>query len=866
MADMDSRDSKPRHGGRGYHNKNGKRRYREDDDYDRQPQRRKIEEPAFVKVRRCVLQLGDSGTKIPATETQEVAKKIAESYEDSEVKGGVLDLVIQFCVEQPLKIPIMAALCQYANDYNSDIAVELLTRAGKQAQAALEKGSWREFKLLLRFLACCQSLYNDDGVFGILDELFNSAAELQAASSADTIGLEIVKIILLTIPYVLATSATGLEQKAAELLEKTGIVASAPHALESLVEPYHGAAETENFHRGSEDRPYSYKSLLGLLQDQIQQEANMGWKLPFILRAYVKPVLPATEGDVDAAGIIDSPKQHPFPVITMPNPVSQGPKALFPEAFYSIYADQDIETVPKTTALVGTLVRDTLVDTINILDFNRHQVAKFLIDMDNFWAPGTFVKRATPFDKLRDIPSGESTWKPEDVAIDALFSQIFVLPSAEHKLIYYHSIITESCKIAPAAIAPSLGRAIRFLFRNLDGMDMELSARFMDWFAHHLSNFEFRWKWTEWTDDLTRPAIDPKKAFIVGALDKEIRLSFAKRIRSTLPPEYHHLITEAKEKDIPDFKYNDERTPYATYGRELLALIRKKAPEETVDIVMNQIHDEAAERGIGDVHIPSTDAYITCILFVGSKSLSHALSIIDRCKDRLLSTPESARIQIVQSVVDYWSIHPGTAVSIIDKLLNYTILSPMHVIQWALGPSRLKEGKLLSQPWVYEMVSTTMHKVTSRVRQIAAARLQVALPPEQIRMLDEKVTEERQSMRELFAVIAEATQGLAAGATDGYMEAVGANDITPAEAELLRAWGARWNRVFARKGAVEEAVVGEAVMEMRVKDAEEALQRLKQNEAEVEAAAEAAAAAAQDGHGNGNGDMDMDTAADGNNF
>ena len=148
-----------------------------------------------------------------------------------------------------------------------------------------------------------------------------------------------------------------------------------------------------------------------------------------------------------------------------------------------------------------------LVDTINSLDVNRGATARYLIEMDCFWAPNTFVKRAVPFDRLREMalednvdkPARKSTtWKPEDLAIDAVFSQIFMLPQPEHKLVYYHSVVTDACKIAPAAIAPSLGRAIRFLFKNVDAMDLESSYRFLDWFAHHLSNFEFRWKWSEW--------------------------------------------------------------------------------------------------------------------------------------------------------------------------------------------------------------------------------------------------------------------------------------------------------------------------------------------------------------------------------
>lgn len=60
-------------------------------------------------------------------------------------------------------------------------------------------------------------------------------------------------------------------------------------------------------------------------------------------------------------------------------------------------------------------------------------------------------------------------------------------------------------------------------------------------------------------DDVKLPLVHPKKAFMVGALEKEIRLSFAQRIRGTLPEPYQPLISEGKEKDVPEFKYNNDR-------------------------------------------------------------------------------------------------------------------------------------------------------------------------------------------------------------------------------------------------------------------------------------------------------------------
>jgi len=297
------------------------------------------------------------------------------------------------------------------------------------------------------------------------------------------LGLEIVKIILLTLPYVMASSATGFEEQALALLDKTDVIASTPHALEALVDPYPGAGDV---------KPREPESVISLLQKQLQAEAGQAWEVACIPRPWKGS---SEENRVEPS---TTDMKHAFPTITVPQPVVPGPRAMFPEIYFSVYADQDVETVPSTSNIASSLLRDSLVDTINILDYNRNATARFLIDVDCYFSPDTFIKRATPFDRLREMAGDRSTWKPEDVVVDAVFSQLFQLPLPEHKLVCYHSVLIEACKIAPAAIAPSLGRAIRYLYKNVDAMDLELEYRFMDWFSHHLSNFGFTWKWTEW--------------------------------------------------------------------------------------------------------------------------------------------------------------------------------------------------------------------------------------------------------------------------------------------------------------------------------------------------------------------------------
>ncbi|KAL3495672.1 MIF4G like-domain-containing protein [Aspergillus germanicus] len=783
MADHDRRN----HGHRG----GRKRRYREDDDYDRR-QRRRYEEPLVVKVRRQLLTIAESAARRAEDDALSIAKSVSENYEDEELRDNFIDISLDLILEQPMKIPFIASTVLTANTIKSELVADVLKRTAERLHHNVNAGAWREVKLLLRFLGCLQCIFEGDGVFTILEELFSRAVDLQTASSEDLIGLELVKIILYTIPYVMASPATGFESHAIGLLEKTDIIASTPHTLVDLVNPF-----------GPEsDKSASIPSVISLLQSQLQAESTRGWELTCLPRPWNN----VRDGD-EPKRLEDGPK-HPFPEVIVPNPVRNGSRAIFPEVYLSVYGDQDMETVPPTSDITSSLLRDALVDTINIMDFNRIATAKFLIDLDCYFTPNIFVKRATPFDRLRDLPGDRPTWKPEDVAVDAVFSQLFQLPSPEHKLVYYHSVLTECCKIAPAAIAPSLGRAIRFLYRSLDSIDLDLSHRFLDWFTHHLSNFGFTWKWSEWVDDLELPLVHPRMAFITGALDKEIRLSFAQRIRGTLPDPYQELISEGKEKDTPDFKYSLDTTPYANEGREIMQLIRRKAADEEIQPLITAIEEQATSLGVESPILPSTDAFVTAICFVGSKSLSHVLSCIERNKDRLLAIgPKSpaARRQIITSVMEYWVDQPGIGINIIDKLLNYTIITPLSVIEWALV-DKLEAGAILAKTHVFEMISATVGKVTNRLRQIVAARTQSGLYEPQLSVLDETLAREKKDMHSLFQVIEDSVVSVAGGSNDQLMERGDGSGNLP-EDEIIRQWGKRWLRVFRRKAAVEEAYI-----------------------------------------------------------
>jgi nuclear cap-binding protein subunit 1 len=115
---------------------------------------------------------------------------VADNHDDENLRNMFLDLVVQLLLEQPLKTPFVAAVVLIINTLKSEFVDDVLARLAEVTQDKIAQGAWRDVKLLLKFLACLQSLLEGDGVFPLLEELFSRAADLQTASSDDVSRVE----------------------------------------------------------------------------------------------------------------------------------------------------------------------------------------------------------------------------------------------------------------------------------------------------------------------------------------------------------------------------------------------------------------------------------------------------------------------------------------------------------------------------------------------------------------------------------------------------------------------------------------------------------------------------------------------------
>ncbi|KAF8416510.1 MIF4G like-domain-containing protein [Tirmania nivea] len=785
-------------GGRGAPRSRNKR-YRDDYDDERE-YRRPHHESLLVRLQKELLGLAESPLARIEDGIKNITKLFTSNYENEELRAGFRSLIQQVIIEQPFKIPFVAAVTLVSASSLAELGADILEDTHKSVQKYLDEGNFTKLKLSIRFLGCCQGMYLEDGVFKLLNELLSKAEGLKYAGN-ENVAVELTRIVMISLPYILASSGVDDKQKelAGTILERTAPLSQISGSIEKLLRPL---TYTGNTTVG--------EAVIKLLQLSLQNEASRDWSLAALPRPWE-----AFKNELDAA------RKYSFPDLAVPAQFeNMDGSNLVPDVFFSVFAHQSTETVPPTSDITSHLFRDSLNDTMNILDFNRIAVARFLVDIDCYFAPEVFLKRATPYDRVKEVAGDRSTWKPEDVAVDAVFSQLLRLPNPEHKLIYYHSIFTEMCKIAAAAVAPSLGRAIRFMYANVDSMDVELTNRFIDWFSHHLSNFGFTWKWGEWEANLKLTEVYPKRAFIHGAIEKEIRLSFPSRIKNTLPEAYQILIPEAKEKDIPTFKYDSDDTAFSTEGKEVFALLKDKKPEAEIDAILESVTRTAQEQNLRDPSSYARDIYITSICYLGAKSLSHVLSCIERCKEKLLAIGQEsaeARRQIVRSVMGYWADQPGVGANVVDKLLNYSVITPSSVVEWALCDAG---HAALSQNHVWEMVSTTVNKVNNRVRQIVAARPSLEMGDEEDEeyagilaayetTLDSSKVEQKQIAEIVLSSLRKIADGERVEGGEDDEVFLNMDDKQREEYKHWMAWwGLQWLKAFARRYTIE-GVTGE---------------------------------------------------------
>lgn len=660
---------------------------------------------------------------------------VHEFGNDEYFNNALLKTFRAVVLEQPHKQPGIALLIMVLNSFKPEIGKSVLNYFFDQLQELMnsshdasyetqshDTGPWNKAKLILRLLSIMSPMISPDDLIGLYKKFFEFAIELNNASDAKRSPLSeaIYTNTLLNVPYLFYFSSEHQETLKGMVEELLASVESDYHIKDTdleLLKPYNKNSPYEPVHW--------VKAILSnvknALANDMQQVRDLFLNYDYLLakqetvHSFNEPLnLPTLEQIAEFAGLdkgfgsVDSLWKTPRYSFEVYLPNSVGPFA----------------TVIPITTYAGMLFQDILIDIIESMEFNRIEVARQLVTIDLFFKSGIFTEPglsvAQLLEQFEENPTA-STFKIEDLAVGAILELTFKLPTVSQSFAYFYSLLVEICKNSPKAIAPVFGRAFRFFYNNLDKLDFELKARFLDWFSIQMSNFNFSWKWNEWENDSIQwgqtTTYNPRMIFIKNLIRKELRLTsnsadveesvtdeFQKYMnpsfitRDNLINYYASLFKDEFVLDESDLRNNELyfRSPSFPFHEDvtrLLDFFHKQPDTRTVGELEDILKDitESNSAIIQDVNRFAVTLLIQTVVFCGSRSLSHANKYIDDSKKELAAVLDQLEVSqeikdqwICEAVVRYWDSNSQTGYLILDSFRYNGLVSNKAVLNFSL--------------------------------------------------------------------------------------------------------------------------------------------------------------------------------------
>eukprot|EP01133_Synstelium_polycarpum_P011019 gene11019-12844_t len=339
-------------------------------------------------------------------------------------------------------------------------------------------------------------------------------------------------------------------------------------------------------------------------------------------------------------------------------------------------------TYPTFTRPVFRIFDDQSDGELKPID--RHVIEEYIVDI-------LFFFNANHKDAAKFIYSLPVKGEIDHIVVETILAEAFRLPHSAFKPIYYSVMFVDLFKEQHATIIPVFAYAITTLYDNLDHLDQEVVDRFSLMFAHHLSNFEYKWVWSDWATSLSPDTevtllVRLQRRFITQLLESIVRLCYLDKIKTILPVEYHPYLPTAPQ---PSFKFlptpgsmEEEPKEMVTQSHKLLLLFKTKEPLDTIIEHVTAIPQGENSR------VNVVELVTKCILHIGSTSFSHLSYAIERYVTlfKTIIKSNEDRAQCLLSATTFWaSSHQHVAI-VVDKLITYKILQPIDPIAWLISP------------------------------------------------------------------------------------------------------------------------------------------------------------------------------------
>lgn len=494
------------------------------------------------------------------------------------------------------------------------------------------------------------------------------------------------------------------------------------------------------------DKPHPQEEYLDCLWAQIQKLKKDRWQERHILRPYLA-----------FDSILCEALQHNLPPFTPP-PHTEDSVYPMPRVIFRMF---DYTDDPEGPVMPGS-----------------HSVERFVIEENlHCIIKSHWKERKTCAAQLVSYP-GKNKIPLNYHIVEVIFAELFQLPAPPHIDVMYTTLLIELCKLQPGSLPQVLAQATEMLYMRLDTMNTTCVDRFINWFSHHLSNFQFRWSWEDWSDCLAQDPESPKPKFVREVLEKCMRLSYHQRILDIVPPTFSTLCP-ANPTCI--YKYGDESSnslPGHSVALCLAVAFKSKATNDEIFSILKDVpnpnQDDDDDEGFSFNPL-KIEVFVQTLLHLAAKSFSHSFSALAKFHEvfKTLAESDEGKLHVLRVMFEVWRNHPQMIAVLVDKMIRTQIVDCAAVANWIFSSELSRDFTRL---FVWEILHSTIRKMNKHVlkiqKELEEAKEKLARQhkrrsddddrssdrkdgalEEQIERLQEKVESAQSEQKNLFLVI-----------------------------------------------------------------------------------------------------------------
>uniref|UniRef100_A0A6B2KXX1 MIF4G domain-containing protein n=1 Tax=Arcella intermedia TaxID=1963864 RepID=A0A6B2KXX1_9EUKA len=600
--------------------------------------------------------------------------KVAQILKDEipKYKTHILDVLFQSVLTLPTKTPVYGTLLGLLSCSVGDLGTEVLDRINEELKVALRRFEIYNIKYLVRFLG---ELMNANVVEQTC--LFETFEKLLCFEETHPQGLtdHLVMIVMSTLPYV-----------------GNCLFLHDPSRLASLMENIKKYIANRNLDPNQCVAVFTDKPPVPYLQwlyEALEENSKKNWtNSPLILtphNTFTEQLNTIKRATFDTTSL-----EIPLPFTT--DNYSYPP----PKNIFRIFEGESLPLWQARTIsnLDRFVIEDYIVDVLYFFNADPKECAK----------------------QVANIPINIKIESVLDIVIETIFSELFTLPNPAFNRTFYAYLISELFKTFKDIMVGALAKTVTNLFQRINHLDVEIYFIFTEWFGVHLSNFDYKWLWGQWVKVPT----EQHGHFVSEVLDRCIRLSYYERLEKALPKE---LAFRLPEKVRPNFKYIDDPSleGYET-ARQLYQKMRNR---ESSEAIIKWLESDScplsippSESKLEDSENPKSlsrnllivDMALSCLLEIGSKSISHLLVSMERYLGlfRHYIRDQNTFLQAVVSTVNFWKYSPQRINISISLFIRSRIIPPSAIIEWIFSTEIENQSNMYKNQWIWELLFSTI--------------------------------------------------------------------------------------------------------------------------------------------------------------